>query len=689
METIRMQLQELLESVENPKNRYKKFYLIRKNTEWYNEILAKTAFLNFEGVNIATRLYYYLHDKTEINKCACCGNPIRRNGDIDGKTLVYCSRRCSAIGGVSKTRITKTARYGSAGYTNPEKVKETWKKKSKEELDDITEKRRLTSLSRYGVESPNLDPEIRRKTIETNLQRYGVDNPSKSDAVIDKIRQTFQVRYGVDNAMQIPEVHDKFMDSRSKLTPDAVARINDQRKLTCLDRYGVEHAAQLDTVRLQISNSHHNRTAEQVVESNQKRQQTCLDKYGVDFVNQSELVREKTKETLLKKYGVPFPINQSFRRVVYEYDSELFDSSYELYFYIWAKEHNHSIVRLKDKNYSFEVAGRTYYYFPDFLFDGKEVEIKGEHFFDAQRNLINPFTRDPHIQQIYKAKGDCIKANGVTIISDVTTQQQYVESKYTSDFISLFRTDLKFPYVNEDFRLRSDRGIIQHFHKSIYEANRAGFLSPMSAWRDKQLIYRSAVNRLKYVGKCRPADVLQGFNVAKIAPKVSVFDPKLAADLISKYISEDTILDPFSGFSGRMLGSIRNNKYYYGYDLNEKHVQEAKEIIEYLSAKNAVVEIRDIFDTPHKSYTNTALFTCPPYGSKESWNGKYDVNLTCDAWIDECLKRFDCSTYLFVVDKTEKYTYNIVETIENKSHFGTNNEYVILLRGSEEISWQK
>ena len=35
--------------------------------------------------------------------------------------------------------------------------------------------------------------------------------------------------------------------------------------------------------------------------------------------------------------------------------------------------------------------------------------------------------------------------------------------------------------------------------------------------------------------------------------------------------------------------------------------------------------------------------------------------------------------YLFVVDETEKYKNYIVETIENKSHFGSNFEYVILI----------
>ena len=53
--------------------------------------------------------------------------------------------------------------------------------------------------------------------------------------------------------------------------------------------------------------------------------------------------------------------------------------------------------------------------------------------------------------------------------------------------------------------------------------------------------------------------------------------------------------------------------------------------------------------------------------------------MDCDQWIDECIKRFNCKKYLFVVDKTEKYKENIVEEIKNNSHFGSKIEYVILI----------
>ena len=90
----------------------------------------------------------------------------------------------------------------------------------------------------------------------------------------------------------------------------------------------------------------------------------------------------------------------------------------------------------------------------------------------------------------------------------------------------------------------------------------------------------------------------------------------------------------------------------------------------------------DIFDAKVRDFSKLknkyALFTCSPYNDKESWN-ENDKNLTCDEWIDICMEKYKLHKYLFVVDNTEKYKDYIVETLENKSHFGKNNEYVVLI----------
>lgn len=443
------------------------------------------------------------------------------------------------------------------------------------------------------------------------------------------------------------------------------------------------------------------------------QEQTCIKKYGVKNPSQSDFTKEKISEKLklyastteglekirnaqkltnlefsqerknkgiktkLLKYGT-----LSFK-TMYEYDNLKFDSSWELYFYIYYKEILNKNIQ-KGKIFEYKYDNEIHRYECDFLIDNENYEIKSNRFISDKGNL----TQMPNAEW-NKSKQKCMEENNVRIISkeEIKPIIKIVDEKYTSDYVNLFKKDLLFPYPNEDFRNGGDMGIIRHFHKSIYHARRKKELSPFEAWRDKNLVKKCALNRLKYVGSCRPNDIVQGFNVAKIAPKVSVFDSKLAEDLIKKYLSDvKCIFDPFSGFSGRMIGAFRCDKIYYGKDINKTHVQESNKIISYLHGESSLeVQQEDIFNANVRDFLGLknkyALFTCSPYEDKESWN-ENDKNLTCDEWIDVCMKKYKLHKYLFVVDDTKKYKDFIVEILENKSHFGKNNEYVILIENN-------
>lgn len=401
--------------------------------------------------------------------------------------------------------------------------------------------------------------------------------------------------------------------------------------------------------------------------------------------------QDKYKKTMQELYGVEHPtLSRSITlkmKKKYIFDDKNFDSGSELIYYIWLKENNIPFEYHPNIDLVYEYNGEDKHYFPDFKVNGELQEIKGLQFFenkDINGKMYCPYHYPNDTEEIikqrneiYEAKHQCMIKNKIKIVTDVSEYEQYVYNKYTKDFINLFKTNLKFPYLNEDFKDTSDIGIIQHFHKSIYEAKRYNELSPIEAWENKNIIYKVALNRLKYKQKCSPSDILQGFNVTKLAPKVSVFKPKLAEELIKKYLNEyDTIFDPFSGFSGRMIGAKNCGKKYIGQDINKKHVVESNDIIKYKNYTDCNVIEQDIITDDFKEYE--CLFTCSPYGLKEIWN-ETDVNKTCDEWIDICLTKYKCKRYCFVVDCTEKYKNNIVEEITNHSHFGTNKEYVVLI----------
>lgn len=233
---------------------------------------------------------------------------------------------------------------------------------------------------------------------------------------------------------------------------------------------------------------------------------------------------------------------------------------------------------------------------------------------------------------------------------------------------------LKSDVSNFSMNARYGMKIIDHFHPSIWKANRDGSISPYEAWQKDDLLIKCIKNRVIYKGcNLDRSKVLAGFSINKIAPKVSSFNPNLAKYIVGKYLSNYKIIfDPCSGYSGRMLGVCSLGKRYIGQDINPETVKESKSIIKYFNL-DASIECKDSLKN---SGEYECLFTCPPYGSKEKWNQEIE-NKSCDEWIEAILSRYKCKEYIFVVDKTEKYLDYMVEELKNTSHFGSNLEYII------------
>ena len=219
--------------------------------------------------------------------------------------------------------------------------------------------------------------------------------------------------------------------------------------------------------------------------------------------------------------------------------------------------------------------------------------------------------------------------------------------------------------------------IIDHFHSSVWKANKNKYLSPYAAWQDDNLLLKCIKNRIIYKGcNLDRSKVLAGFSIAKVAPKVSVFNTYLAKYIVEKYLSPyNEVFDPCSGYSGRMLGVCSLGKKYIGQDINPITVKESNQIINYFNL-NASIKCEDSLNN---SGDYECLFTCTPYNLKEQW-GQEIENKSCDECVDEILYRYNCNEYVFVVDKTEKYSQYIVEELNNKSHFNNNKEHIIRIK---------
>lgn len=243
---------------------------------------------------------------------------------------------------------------------------------------------------------------------------------------------------------------------------------------------------------------------------------------------------------------------------------------------------------------------------------------------------------------------------------------------------------------------------IVKFHTSIIYANRHGNLSPYSYWQllkqDKEEFKKFYDNRLRcsdwfneknganfhYLEEGYVPEFIYGIGMStsRKAPKVSYFKPALAKNIITKYLKEfDTIFDPCSGYSGRLIGSLCAGKNYIGFDINDITINESKQIYNFIkpiTLKNVELSCKDSLK---ESGEFECMLTCTPYGNIEEWqssNGLITSNLSCDDWIDILISNYKCKKYIFVVDDTiHKYKHKIIEELENTSHFGTNKEYIV------------
>jgi len=248
-------------------------------------------------------------------------------------------------------------------------------------------------LSKYGVNNVFQLEETKEKSKKTCLSKYNVPYYNQSEEGKKKFIQRSLETYGVENPFQSEIIKEK-------------------SKKTCLSKYGVSYSGQSQEIKT-------------------KGQKTLLKKYGKEFALQVPYFFNKARQTTLDRHGV-FPSSKK-----YFYDSNYFDSSWELCYYIFCKENNISIIRSpKELHYSFK--DKDYIYQPDFLVENKLVEIKGDQFFEGNK-LINPFDRKLDCKA--EAKQKCMIENNVKIISkkEIKKYLDYVNSKYGKHYIEAFR----------------------------------------------------------------------------------------------------------------------------------------------------------------------------------------------------------------------------------------------------------
>lgn len=136
----------------------------------------------------------------------------------------------------------------------------------------------------------------------------------------------------------------------------------------------------------------------------------------------------------------------------FTYDGVSFDSSWELAIWIYAKDHNIPIEREPDK-LSFNFDGKEKHVIPDFRYNGKLIEIKGDHYYDKSHDIVKYPYKFKEInvplnehelnrrKRLLKAKFECYNKNDVAIWgkNECKPFLDYVNSTYGSGYIFKFK----------------------------------------------------------------------------------------------------------------------------------------------------------------------------------------------------------------------------------------------------------
>lgn len=595
------------------------------------------------GTTLSEKLYCHFHGIKVAPACQC-GNPVKFVSFGEGYRD-YCSRDCkkkyskpdtskreyAAI--QEKIKATNLARYGVENAfalakhvgRSPEaeaRKVEKWKAKR----DEILAKKRATNLVRYGNTCSVHGPGPKAKAQATCVAKYGVETPFVSEDVKRRCETTKKARYGNPKFTNRQKAKATYLDKFGGPSPFSSRAVHEKSITSCQARYGVDYGMQSAAIRKRAFSS---------------RGPSGPEKKFAEMLTNRGFIYEQEYPINGKCFDFAVKNADGTVNTLVEVDGE--------YFHGLLSDYDGRHVRGETDASRFQKV-------PDgvkFLaFDAKNVER-------AFSDLCANFGVD-YETWITRMVEKCS--------SEPFPYPEYDDDRMTKDWESLRNSTsaAQFSHLGQS--------VIRQFHRSMWTAHRDGYPSPVEAWRDKALLERCIRNRFIYSSGLSSQKIADGFTVARIAPRVSVFRASLAKTLIEKYLNEfGEVFDPFSGFSGRMLGACSLGKRYVGQDMASEHVRESNEIIGFLGLDATVAEA----DILSSNGEHECLFTCPPYTGKESWGGESRPRRAED-WVDECLARFKCGRYVFVVDDPGKHSAHVVETISNKSHFSSAQEYVLV-----------
>ena len=196
--------------------------------------------------------------------------------------------------------------------------------------------------------------------------------------------------------------------------------------------------------------------------------------------------------------------------------------------------------------------------------------------------------------------------------------------------------------------------IIKHYHKSIKEHEYANINVDIAMY-DRKMMISMIISTFIYFKTITTQNCLDFY----FRDQNSLFySPFITSKIIKDYYPDcEIVIDPFSEFSARMLGSIALNKKYFGANRDWTIINESDDILDFIK-KEAYLECNDFKKFSIKK--GDLLLTSISNSEISTFNNKSFSKE--DDYINWILKNYKCKKYIFIVKETN-YRKNIVRKI--------------------------
>lgn len=175
-------------------------------------------------------------------------------------------------------------------------------------------------------------------------------------------------------------------------------------------------------------------------------------------------------------------------------------------------------------------------------------------------------------------------------------------------------------------------------------------LTPLEAFNDDVTFRKVIRKRIRMGDNMSDNGIRKMLKMFSGVQSVSNFRPTVASALYSHYAPDGHVLDMSSGFGGRLLGAIKANVDYTGYDPSSATYEGLQEIIkDYGREDKSYTIIKDGSENMDFENKFDFAFTSPPYFDTEKYSDEitqsYKKFPTKEEWIEGFLRTTIRNTY--------------------------------------------